>query len=150
MIKFHKRILKSNYDVKQRLYFNTDNRDGMEGSIGTSSAVEWDVLRCYVIMYYVTIRDIKLDHGICYVMLCYFMWCYSICYAIIYSVMLCYGYSVSCYVMLYYIMLCYAILYYAMLYYVMLYCVMLCSITLCYIMDYDKMLISLLKNSRIR
>ena len=40
MIKFHKRIFKSNYDPKQRLYFNTDNRDGMEGSIGTSSTVE--------------------------------------------------------------------------------------------------------------
>ena len=62
MIKFHKRILKSNYDPKQRLYFNTDNRDGMEGSIGTSSTVEWDVLRCRVIIYYAILCYIKLDY----------------------------------------------------------------------------------------
>ena len=46
MIKFHLRIMSTNYDPVRKLYFNTDNRDGMEGSIGKKPAVGRIVMFC--------------------------------------------------------------------------------------------------------
>ena len=34
LIKFHLKVKKTNFDPIQGLYYNTDNRDGMEASIG--------------------------------------------------------------------------------------------------------------------
>ena len=37
MIRFHEKIKVTNYDSKMGLYFNKDDRDGMEASIGQST-----------------------------------------------------------------------------------------------------------------
>ena len=37
LVKYFWEIKKTNYNEAQRLYFNTDNRDGMESSIGPRS-----------------------------------------------------------------------------------------------------------------
>lgn len=37
LLEFHLKVKKSNFDPVQGLYFNTDNRDGMEASIGTAN-----------------------------------------------------------------------------------------------------------------
>ena len=38
--------MSTNYDPVRKLYFNTDNRDGMEGSIGKKPAVGRIVMFC--------------------------------------------------------------------------------------------------------